>query len=61
MWYNKKGIVMTYSLAALRERKNIIMSRGKTSEGTGVLRKIERQIRAAKQAEAQQIHAAEKQ
>lgn len=38
---------MTYSLAALRERKNIIMSRGKTSEGAGVLRKIERQIRAA--------------
>ena len=43
---------MTYSLAALLERKNIIMSRGKTSEGTGVLRKIERQIRAAQQAEA---------
>ena len=38
---------MTYSLAALHERKNIIMNRGKTSEGTGVLRKIERQIRAA--------------
>ena len=38
---------MTHSLAALRERKNIIMSRGKTSEETGVLRKIERQIRAA--------------
>ena len=43
---------MIYSLAALRERKNIIMSRGKTSEGTGVLRKTERQIRAAQRAEA---------
>lgn len=37
------------SLAALLERKNLIMSRRKTSEGTGVLRKIDRQIRAAKQ------------
>lgn len=43
---------MTYSLAALLERKNIIMSRGKTSEGTDVLRKIERQIREAERAKA---------
>lgn len=33
------------SLEGLKARKRIITSRGKTSEGTGVLRKIERQIR----------------
>lgn len=32
-------------LAALRNRYNIIKSRGKTSEGKGVLRKINRKIR----------------
>lgn len=36
------------TLAALQNRYNIILSRGKTTEGEGVLRKIRRKIRHLK-------------
>lgn len=32
-------------LSALKSRYNLILSRGKTTEGTGVLRKLRRKIR----------------
>lgn len=35
-------------LAALQNRYNVIFSRGKTSDGEGVLRKIKRKIRKVK-------------
>ena len=35
----------TSELQALKSRYNLIMSRGKTAEGEGVLRKIRRKIR----------------
>lgn len=36
-------------LSALKSRYNLIMSRGKTAEGQGVLRKIARKIRKLEQ------------
>jgi len=37
------------ALSALKSRYNLIMSRGKTADGQGVLRKIARKIRKLEQ------------
>ena len=39
-----------YTIAMLEARKNRLMRNGKNSEGQGVLRKIEREIRKLKNA-----------
>lgn len=44
---NKK--MKNSELKGLKSRYNLIMSRGKTSEGEGVLRKIQRKIRKLEQ------------